>query len=60
MLAHANGRHRRDQQPLDFHVMSAFAANAETLIRNLGSAQHLDRERSRLKLRASLRDTGVA
>ena len=40
-------------------LMSADSASAESLIRELGSTQHLDRERSRLKLRASLRDTGV-
>ena len=41
-------------------LMPANAANAESLIRELGSTQHLERERSRLKLRAFLRETGVA
>ena len=41
-------------------LMSATSASPDFLIRELGSTQHLDRERSRLKLRASLRDTGAA
>lgn len=39
--------------------MCVTSANAAVLIRELGSTQHLDRERSKVKLRACLRDAGV-
>ena len=38
----------------------AKASDVASLLRQLGSTQHLDRERSRLKLLASLRDTGLS
>lgn len=40
--------------------VSADAPSVELLIRELGGTQHLDRERAILRLRASLRDSGVA